>query len=102
MPKQPVVYYAVTQEWGDNWDPSRSMREQEKWDEHAELMDAFVDDGFIILGGPLDDAKNVLLIINSESRQAIEARFADDPWIVMGIRRITKVERWEILLDARK
>jgi hypothetical protein len=34
MSKAPVIYYAVTLERGDNWDPSRSMREQEKWDEH--------------------------------------------------------------------
>ncbi|HLG79195.1 MAG TPA: hypothetical protein VKX46_22480 [Ktedonobacteraceae bacterium] len=35
-------------------------------------------------------------------QQTIEARFADDPWIAMGIRRIAKVERWRILLEYRK
>ena len=100
MAQQPVIYYAVTQERGENWDTRRSMREQEKWDEHAKFMDELVDDGFIILGGPLDDGENVLLILNAESRQAIDARLADDPWIPMGMRRITKVEHWEILLNA--
>ncbi len=100
MAQQPVIYYAVTQERGENWDTRRSMREQEKWDEHAKVMDALVDDGFIILGGPLDDGEKVLLILNAESRQAIDARLADDPWIPMGMRRIAKVEHWEILLNA--
>ena len=76
------------------------MREQEHWDEHARLMDAFVDDGFVVLGGPLDNEEKALLVINAESKQAVEARFADDPWITMGVRRIASVERWEILLRA--
>lgn len=71
MPKQPLTYFVVTLERGDNWDNKRSMREQKYWDEHAKLMDAFVDDGFIVLGGPLDSEEKVLLIINAESRQAI-------------------------------
>ena len=102
MSQQPVIYYAVTQERGGNWDTRRSMREQKNWDEHARFMDALVEDGFVVLGGPLDDGEKVLLIINAESRQAIEARLADDPWTPMGVRRIAKVERWEILLDARQ
>src|SRR5260370_28715470 len=102
MSQQSVIYYAVTQEWGENRDPSRSMREQKHWEEHAAFMDALVEDGFVVLGGPLDDGEKVLLIINAESRQAIEARLANDPWTPLGIRRIAKVERWESLLDARK
>jgi hypothetical protein len=52
---------------------------REKGDEHARFMDALVDDGFVVLGGPCDDGEKVLLILNAESRQAIEARLADDP-----------------------
>jgi len=102
MSEQPLIYYAVTLERGKHWDARRSMREQEQWDEHARFMDALVDAGFVILGGPLDDAEKVLLIINAESRQAIEARLAADPWMSMEVRRIAKVERWEILLSARQ
>ena len=99
--KRPVIYYAVTRERGERWDASLPMREQEKWDEHAEFMDALVDDGFIVLGGPLGDGEEkFLLIINAESEQEIYARFADDPWTPMGLLRIVKVERWEILLGA--
>ncbi|MDQ2905831.1 MAG: YciI family protein [Chloroflexota bacterium] len=102
MPQQPMIYYAVTQGRGEHWDARRSMREQEQWDEHARFMDALVDDGFIVLGGPLDDGEKVLLIFNAESRQAIEARLAGDPWMPMGIRRIAQVERWEILLTQKR
>jgi uncharacterized protein YciI len=99
---QPLTYYVVTIECGEHWDASVPMRQQQHWDEHARLMDAFVDDGFIMLGGPLGGEERVLLVISAESRQAIEARFADDPWIVHGVRRIASVERWEILLGTNK
>jgi hypothetical protein len=42
----------------------------------------------------------ILLTINAESEQEIAARLADDPWTSMGLLRIAKVERWEILLGA--
>ncbi len=100
MSQQPVIYYAVTRVRGENWDAKLSMREQEQWDEHARFMDALADEGFVVLGGPLADGEKVLLIINAESRQAIEARLADDPWTPMGLLPIAKVECWEILLGA--
>jgi uncharacterized protein YciI len=102
MSQQPVIYYAVTRVRGENWDAKLSMREQEQWDEHARFMDALADEGFVVLGGPLDNGEKVLLIINAESRQAIEARLADDPWTPMGLLPIAKVERWKILLGASK
>jgi uncharacterized protein YciI len=100
MSKHPVIYYAVTLEQGENWNARRPMREQEQWDEHAKLMDALVDAGFIVLGGPLNDGEKAMLIIKAESKQAIEVRLADDPWIALGVRRIANVEGWEILLGA--
>ena len=76
------------------------MPEQEKWAEHAAFMNALADDGFVILGGPLDDGARVLLIIDADSEGAIQTRLAADPWTPMGLLRIAKVERWEILLGA--
>jgi uncharacterized protein YciI len=76
------------------------MPEQEKWAEHAAFMNALADDGFVVLGGPLDDGARVLLIIDADSEGAIQTRLAADPWTPMGLLRIAKVERWEILLGA--
>ena len=65
-------------------------------------MDGLVDDGFVILGGPLGDGKKVLLIVAAENEQELATRLADDPWTPLGVLRTTSVERWEILLDARQ
>jgi uncharacterized protein YciI len=74
------------------------MREQENWDAHARFMNALVDDGFVVLGGPLGDGLEVLLIIAAESEKEIRTRLADDPWTPMELLPIAKVERWEVLL----
>ncbi len=44
MSKRSMTYYVVTRERGENWDARLSMRQQEKWDEHAAFMNALVDD----------------------------------------------------------
>jgi uncharacterized protein YciI len=100
MSQRSTTYYAVLRERGENWDARLPMRQQELWDEHAAFMNALVDDGFVVLGGPLGGGEKILLIIDAESEQAIEARLADDPWTPLGLLRIAKVERWEILLSA--
>jgi uncharacterized protein YciI len=96
-----VAYFAVTVDHGPAWDESRPMREQNEWDAHARFMDALVDEGFIVLGGPLGEGRRVLLAISAEDETEIEARFADDPWRPMGLLVTARIEPWEILLDGR-
>jgi uncharacterized protein YciI len=94
----PVPYFAVTRELGPAWSPSVPMREQEGWDEHAAFMEDLVDDGFVVLGGPLGDGSRTLLMVHASSEEEIEARLATDPWTPAGLLRVAKVEPWEILL----
>ena len=77
------------------------MREQDGWDEHAKFMDDLVDDGFLILGGPLEGDRETMHIVDAPSEEAIRERFAADPWWVNRMLRPVRIERWEILLDAR-
>jgi len=80
MSQQPVIYYAVLRERGENWNARLPMRQQEQWEKHAAFMDALADDGFVILGGPLGDGEEkFLLIVAAESEQAIEVQLAAWP-----------------------
>jgi uncharacterized protein YciI len=90
----------VSLEHGGPWDWSKSLREQESWDEHAALMDAFVEDGFVILGGPLSE-KDVLLVVDADDEESVRARFAADPWVENGMITITSVRPWTVLLEGR-
>ena len=92
-----MTWFAVIRERGPSWDASRGMREQERWAEHADFMEALAGDEFIVLGGPLGDGSRVLHIVDAESEGEIEERFAADPWPT-DMLRLASVEPWEVLL----
>ena len=96
-----MAYFAVTVEHDLNWDSSRGMREQDEWDAHARFMDELVDEGLVLLGGPVGDGARVLMAVSADNEQAVEARLAEDPWRPMGLLRTATIEPWEILLDGR-
>ena len=96
-----MAYFAVLEERGRRWDPSRARRAQDGWDAHAAFMDALVDEGFVLLGGPVGDGTRVLLAVQADDERAVAARLADDPWMPMEILRVARIEPWEILLDGR-
>lgn len=77
------------------------MREQDGWDEHARFMDALVDEGFILLGGPLEGDIDVLHIVEAASKEAVHARLAEDNWTRDGKLETVSVESWTVLLDGR-
>lgn len=97
-----MPYYAVIREHAQAWNASRSLREQEAWDEHAALMDSWVAEGFIVLGGPLAEGNPVLLIFNAENEEQIQERLNEDPWTPMGLLRTLSIQRWNILLGTER
>ena len=64
-------------------------------------MDALVEDGFIVLGGPLEDEQRVVHAVEADSEDAIRARLGRDPWSEADLV-IDTIERWTIRLDARR
>jgi hypothetical protein len=93
--------FLVYQQHGGPWDWSKALREQGQFDEHARFMDALVDEGFIVLGGPLDE-RDVLLAVRADTEASIRRRLADDPWIVNGMLSITDIRPWSILLEREQ
>ncbi len=93
--------FVVRRARGGPWDWSKDMREQDGWDDHARLMDEWVESGFILLGGPLEGDREVLHIVSAESPEAVHERLAEDPWTANGMLETRSVERWTILLDGR-
>jgi hypothetical protein len=85
---------------GPAWDRSRELHEQDGWAEHAAFMNALVAEDFVVLGGPLGDGANTLLIVEAPDEATIRARLAADPWVPMGLLVIASIEPWEILLGG--
>ena len=70
---------------GPNRDFSKDTRQQPFWDEHAAFIDQLVDDGFILMGGPLVDEGGALLIINAEDENEVKETLKNDPWMQQNV-----------------
>ena len=93
-------YFAVTTTHGPEWDSSKPIRDQAAWDAHASFMDSLVDEGFIVLGGPLGSGDHALLIVNATDDAEVRRRLAADPWNAMDMLSVSTVQRWSIWLDG--
>jgi uncharacterized protein YciI len=86
---------------GPQWEPSLPLEQQSEFAAHATFMDALVDDGFIVLGGPLGDEFRVIEAIEAESVEAVRATLARDPWNESHLK-LASVMPWTIRLDGRE
>ena len=59
-------------------------------------------DGFVVLGGPIGDGKQILLVVASENLGSVERRLAEDPWSQSEHLNVLSVEPWELLMDGRE
>lgn len=85
---------------GPRWDPSVPLEEQSGWPAHARFMDGLVEEGFVVLGGPLRDEVRVVHAVEADSEEAVRAALARDPWSESHLV-VEAVEPWTLRLDAR-
>ena len=95
------MFYVVVRRSGPEWDASRPLEDQSGWEAHAEFMDGLVDQGFIVLGGPLSDEFRVVHVIEAASEDDVRATLARDPWSESHLQ-VAAVDQWTLRLDARK
>jgi uncharacterized protein YciI len=89
--------FAVINTRGPAYRRGEPMEAQEAWRPHADFMNALVADGFVLLGGPLEEP-DVLLIVRAGSEGAIRTRLAVDPWHQMGLLTIKSISPWTLRL----
>ena len=95
------MYLVILSRSGPEWDASKPLEEQSGWDDHAAFMDGLVDDGFLVLGGPLDDEVRTAHAVDADSEDAIRETFARDPWSQSRLL-IESIDEWTIRLDGRR
>ncbi len=93
--------FVLTMVNGPAYDRSRPRREQRGWDEHAAFMDGLLAEGFVVLGGPIGDGQEVMLVVEADTEREARARMEPDPWAPMGVLEIGSVQPWTIWLDSR-
>jgi uncharacterized protein YciI len=96
-----AVFLVVMHRSGPDWDPSRPLEQQSGWSAHAAFMDGLVDDGFLVLGGPLADEHRVAHVVEAESEEAVREALARDPWSGSHLV-VAAIDPWTIRLDGRQ
>jgi|SRR5450755_353104 len=96
-----VMFLVELHRSGPQWDASLPLEQQSSWAAHATFMDRLVDEGFIVLGGPLADEFRIIHAIEADSAEAVAATLARDPWSETHLQ-IESITRWTIRLDGRK
>jgi uncharacterized protein YciI len=92
--------FVVTRIRGKAWDPSKPMRSQAQWPEHATFMDELATNRFVVLGGPLDDGEQILLVVDAADEAEIRSTLEGDPWSKSGVLEVQSIQLWTVLLQA--
>ena len=96
-----MANFALVLVHGPGWEPSRGIREQRRWTEHAEFMDGLVADGFILLGGPLGEGQQTLHLVEAADEDEVRLRLAEDPWARDRLLEVGSIQPWALWLDFR-
>lgn len=94
------TFFVVERRTGPAWDPSQPLEGQSGWLDHAAFMDGLVDEGVVVLGGPLADERRVVLVVDVASENEVRAVLGRDPWSGSHLA-IESVDAWTIRLDGR-
>lgn len=95
-----ATFLVVLHRSGPAWQPALESDVQTAWPEHAAFMDALVDSGFIVLGGPLADEYRVVMVVEADSEDDARAVLAQDPWSGSHLVLVS-LEPWNLRLDSR-
>lgn len=96
-----MANFAVTLVPGPSWDESLAIRDQQAWHAHAAFMDGLVEDGFILLVGPVGDHRQTLHVVEAPDEAEVRRRVGQDPWAQAGLLQIGSIRPWALWLDFR-
>jgi hypothetical protein len=91
------MFLVILRRSGPDYDLSKPLEEQLGWQDHAAFMDQLVDDGFILLGGPLSDEVRTAHAVRASSGDEVRATLARDPWSGSHLV-IDSIDDWTIRL----
>ena len=92
--------FAVIRSRQREWDDARPLEDQPDWADHAAFMDEMFEEGLVLLAGPLEGTRDVLLILRAADSSEIAARLAADPWTRNGLLADKQITPWRLRLGS--
>ena len=75
------------------------MREQPRWDEHAEFIDALIEKGTFVMGGPFADNSGSMSLLEGVTVDEAQEIVADDPFVANGVFVLDDLREWDVFVD---
>lgn len=73
---------------------------QPGWDEHAVFIDALVEAGTMVMGGPFSDNTGSLMLFEGITADETRALMASDPFVENGVFVVEDVRDWTVFVDS--
>lgn len=94
MPTRVVVVWRA----GPTW-TSGGVREQPRWDEHADFIDDLIEKGTFVMGGPFVDNSGSMSLLEGVSVEEAKQIIADDPFAKNGVFVLDDIREWDVFVD---
>lgn len=94
MPKRVVVVWRAGPAWA-----SGGVREQPGWDAHADFVDALIESGTFVMGGPFADHSGSMSLLEGVTVDEAREIVAEDPFIENGVFVLDGVREWDVFVD---
>ena len=83
---------------GPTW-TTGGVPEQPGWDEHAEFIDALIEDGTFVMGGPFSDNSGSMSLLEGVTVDEARVIIAKDPFVENGVFVLDDLREWDIFVD---
>lgn len=94
--------FSVTRSHGPAWELTLPREQQAEWAAHADFMNGLAADGFVVLGGPLEDTPYTMLAIRAADAAEVRSKLAQDPWEANRVLETTRIVGWTLALGDGK
>jgi uncharacterized protein YciI len=84
---------------GPSWDGG-PPEEQPDWDAHAAFVDALVERGTFVMGGPFSDYTGSMVLFEGVDAEEVRRLVADDPFVQNGVFVLDDVREWTVYVDT--
>jgi uncharacterized protein YciI len=83
---------------GPTWE-SGPPEDQPDWDAHADWVDALIEEGTFVMGGPFGDDSGSVSLLEGLTAAEAEKLVGTDPFVVNGVFELDSVRDWTVYVD---
>ena len=83
---------------GPAWE-SGPPEDQPGWDAHADWVDALIESGTFVMGGPLSDYSGSVSLLEGLTAAEAKELVLTDPFVANGVFELDSVRDWTVYVD---